>query len=81
MTIKIKEKDGIAFKLWLPTSLLKSKLILSIINKYSNDVDLSYLEKILPIIYTSITDYSKENGHFTLIDITSSDGASVKIKV
>ena len=41
----------------------------------------SAILNITPAIYKSLKKYIKENGHFVLVDITSSDGDKVYIKV
>ena len=80
MKLKIKEKDGFGLSLWLPTSVIKSKLFLRIISKRSDNNVKIYLD-VIPTIYKSLRKYIKENGHFVLVDITSSDGDKVYIKV
>lgn len=81
MRIKIKENDGFGLNLWLPTSLLKSKFILSLINKHCDNENIKIYIPLIPKLYKSFKKYIKENGHFVLIDITSSDGDKVYIKV
>ena len=80
MKIYIKSNDGHNIKLWLPTSLLKSKFILNNIKK-SGGTDIEPLMKLIPIIYKTLKKYIKEHGHFTLVDVRSSDGDKVIIKV
>lgn len=72
--------DGFNIKLWLPTSLLKSKFIIKRIIKHCGD-DNEQLMNSLPIIYKSLKEYIRENGHFILIEIQSFDGDLVQIKV
>ena len=80
MKIHIKSNDGYGIKLWLPTSLLKSKFILKNIKKHSG-IDIEPLMNLLPKIYKTLKIYTKKHGHFTLVDVRSSDGDKVIIKV
>ena len=80
MKIHVKSSDGHKIKLWFPTSLLKSKFILNNIKKYGG-TDIEPLMESLPIIYKTLKTYIKKHGHFTLVDIRSSDGEKVIIKV
>ena len=80
MKIHIKSNDGYGIKLWLPTSLMKSKFILKNIKKYGG-IDIEPLMNLLPKIYKTLKIYTKKHGHFTLVDVRSSDGDKVIIKV
>ena len=80
MKIHIKSNDGYGIKLWLPTSLLKSKFILKNIKKYGG-IDIEPLINSLPKINKTLKTYIKKHGHFTLVDVRSSDGDKVIIKV
>ena len=80
MKIYIKSADGHGIKLWFPTSLLKSKFILRNIKKYGG-IDIEPLMNLLPKIYKTLKIYTKKHGHFTLVDVRSSDGDKVIIKV
>ena len=80
MKIHVKSSDGHKIKLWLPISLLKSKFILNNIKKYGR-TDIEPLMESLPIIYKTLKTYIKKHGHFTLVDISSSNGEKVIIKV
>jgi hypothetical protein len=55
---------------------LKSKLILKLLNKYT---DTTYISDLLPILYYSLKKYIKLNGHFTFISIESNDGEKLEI--
>lgn len=79
MKIYIKSNDGHNIKLWLPTSLLKSKFILNNIKKYGG-TDIEPLMKSLPIIFKNLKKYIKEQGHFTLLEVSSGDN-QVLIKI
>lgn len=80
MKIHIKSNDGYGIKLWLPTSLLKSKFILKNIKKYGG-IDIDPLMNLLPKINKTLKTYIKKHGHFTLVDVRSSEGDKVIIKV
>ena len=80
MKIHIKSNDGYGIKLWIPTSLLKSKFILKNIKKHGG-IDIEPLMILLPKINKTLKAYIKKHGHFTLIDVRSSDGDKVIVKV
>ena len=80
MKIHIKSNDGYGIKLWLPTSLMKSKFILKNIKKYGG-IDIDPLMNLLPKINKTLKTYIKKHGHFTLVDVRSSEGDKVIIKV
>ena len=80
MKIHIKSNDCYGIKLWLPTSLLKSKFILKNIKKYGG-IDVEPLMNLLPKINKTLKTYIKKYGHFTLVDVRSSDGDKVIISV
>lgn len=80
MTLHIKDGKGFGVVFWLPTSLLKSKFILKNIKNHC-DTDIEPFIDLLPTINKSLKDYIKKNGHFVLVDIKSSDGDTVIIKV
>ncbi len=80
MKLYIKEDKGHELKLWLPTSLLKSKFIIRNIKRYGS-TDIEPFMDLLPMLYKVLKKYIKQNGHFVLLDIKSSDGDEVIIKV
>ena len=80
MKIYVNSSDGHKLKLWLPTSLLKSKFIINNIKKYVG-TDIDILMNSSPKIFKTLKAYIKKRGHFTLVDIRSSDGDKVIIKV
>ena len=80
MKIYVKSSDGHRINLWFPTSLLATKWMLKYAKKYvESDVEL--LIDSLPTIYKTLKKYIKKHGHFTLIDLISSDGDKVIIRV
>lgn len=80
MKIHINSDEGYKIKLWLPTSLLRSKILIKIIKK-KGGIDIKPLMDMLPIIHKILKKYIKKYGHFVLVDIESKDGNKVFIKV
>ena len=80
MKLHIKERESFEIKLWLPTSLLKSKLIIRCIKKHAGK-DVQAFITALPILYKELKKYIKKNGHFVLVDVEGSDGYKVFIRV
>jgi hypothetical protein len=48
--------------------------------KYCKGVNIDF-SKLMPLLYKSLKSHIKHNGHFVLIDVVSSDGDKVYIKV
>ena len=44
-------------------------------------IDIQPLMDLLPTFYKVLKEYVKKNGHLTLVDIKSSDGHKISIKV
>jgi hypothetical protein len=81
MRVKIKPAEGkITFRLWFPTSALKSKFVTKIMVKYCKGVNIDF-SKLMPLLYKSLKSHIKHNGHFVLIDVVSSDGDKVVVRV
>ena len=80
MKVYIKSDDGRPFKLWLPTRLIKSKLLWNAMLK-KGGVSLLPLRDNLPTMYKELRKYIKKFGHFILVDIVSAEGDIVIIKV
>lgn len=77
MIVKIKD-ESFRLKIWLPTTLLKSKFIIKIIKKHikiNNE-----LFDLFPLIYKELKKYIRKNGHFILIEALDDDGKFI-IKV
>ncbi|MBE6143604.1 MAG: hypothetical protein E7177_06460 [Erysipelotrichaceae bacterium] len=79
MRIKvISKEEKVKINLVLPTSLIKSKIILNKIKKYSGvDLDINTFKNM----YKVLKDYIKENGHFNLVEVITNDGEYIKIRV
>ena len=81
MKIKLKPSEGkFSFRLWLPTSMLKSKFIKNQIVKYCKGVSIDFTT-LMPKMYKSLKSYIRHNGHFVLVDVVSSEGDKITIKV
>ena len=80
MKLHIKSNEGYNIRLWLPTCLLKSKLIYKALLKTGGNSLLPLID-LLPKYYNHLRKYIKNNGHFVLVDIISADGDNVKIKL
>ena len=80
MKLHVKNSEGFGLKLWLPTALLKSKFIIKSIKKHS-EADIDELLNSLPLIYNALKEHIKKNGHFVLVDVESSDGDRVFIRL
>ena len=71
-------EERFKINLFLPTSLIKSKFIWNQVLKYGGiNIDKEVMKKA----YKVLKDYIKENGHFVLVHVVSSDGDIVKITV
>ena len=79
MRIKvISKEEKVKINLVLPTSLIKSKIILNKIKEYSGvDLDINTFKNM----YKVLKDYIKENGHFNLVEVITNDGEYIKIRV
>lgn len=74
------KEDNKIFKIYLPLFLLKSKFINKLIIKNVNNDNVSNL-LVNIISYKNIKHYIKLNGHFNLIEIYSSAGDIIKIRI
>lgn len=84
MLIRIKA-DGHNIHLWLPTSLLKSRIGYNVVK---NMLRHNQTESAMPIsreqvveMHTVIKRAIKEHGHFNLVEVESADGQKVLIRV
>ena len=79
MRIKVySPEEKVRINLLLPNSLIKSKLVWDSIKKYGN---IEFDRKVMKKVYKVLKDYIKENGHFVLVHVVSSNGDIVKISV
>ena len=80
MWIRIKTEDGPNFSIPVPLFLAGSPTILNMMSHYGG----SEAAKYAPIareLARELRRYVRTNGHFTLVDVESSDGTYVKITV
>ena len=79
MRIKvISKEEKVKINLVLPTSLIKSKIILNKIKEYSGvDLDINTFKNM----YKVLKDYIKDNGNFNLVEVITNDGEYIKIRV
>lgn len=79
MRIKvISSEDKVRVNLLVPTSLIKSPIVINSIKKYSGiEID----PKIFKNMYRVLKEYIKENGHFNLVEVNSKEGDYIKIRV
>ena len=80
MWIKIRTPEGPNLSIPIPLSLARSRLLLSIAAKFSSEETVKYLPYMRSMA-GDLKDYVRKHGHFTLVDIESSDGSTVKITV
>lgn len=84
MRILIKnQKDGPRF-LWfaVPLCLIKTKLAAKIICSNDKiDMDPAELHQRIKHAYKKLKRYTKEHGHFYLVEVHEKDGGVVKIRI
>ena len=80
MWIRIKQTDGPNISLPLPLGLLKSRLIWRIAEKHGGEEAAQYAPMAREMI-RELAAYVRANGHFTLVDVQTADGETVKIVV
>ena len=80
MWIRIKQTDGPSFSLPVPLVMLRSRLLWSIVEKHGGEEAAQYAPMAREMI-RELAAYVRANGHFTLVDVESADGETVKITV
>ena len=80
MRLYIKSGNGFGWNLWLPTALIKSRFVIKCIKKYGG-ADIAVLTNLSSATYKALKEYVKQNGHFVLLDVKSSDGEEVLLKI
>ena len=88
MKLKIKADKHNIF-LWLPTSLLKSRLVYNIIKcairndakKKDKPFEMPFDRQQQLQLYKALKQCIKDNGHFNLVEVESHDGERVLIRV
>ena len=80
MWIRIKTEEGPNLSIPLPLFLLRSPMVLNLAARYGGKEAAKYAP-MAGEIARELRRYVGENGHFTLVDVESSDGTYVKITV
>ena len=80
MKLYIKSDEGYKLNFWLPTSLIKSKLLCKALFQ-NKGVNIDAAINITPYLYKNIKKYIKKQGHFILVEIQSVEGYNITIKV
>lgn len=78
MKIKVKT-NTINITIPFPLGLLKSKFVIEQINNNTKDLNLN--PDIAKDVVDSIRKYIKENGHFTLCEVTTSENDHIVITI
>lgn len=66
---------------WFPTSFLRKKWIWKLVLKQNEETQIEDLINFFPIVYKSIRNYIKMNGHFELIYIENEQKSKISIRV
>ena len=80
MWIRIKQQDGPNFSLPVPLVMLKSPLLWSLVAKHGGEEAAQYAPMARAMM-RELSAYVRTHGHFTLVDVESADGETVKITV
>ena len=80
MWIRIKTEEGPNFSIPVPLFLIGSPMVLNLAAKYGGQEAAKYAP-MAGDIARELRRYVSENGHFTLVDVESSDGTYVRITV
>jgi hypothetical protein len=82
MTIKVLPKDGPKIRLWLPMGVLKWRVIYRALNKHSeSSFDFRALSQLMPKAVKELRGFIRRHGHFNLVEVRSSDGTYVLIRL
>ena len=70
-------------RLLFPTSMLKSRLMWKLIAKKAKDQSIDYKQAhlISRIVYRDLAKFIRKHGHFDVVNITSTNGEKVIIRV
>ena len=80
MWIRVNTHDGPRFSIPVPLSLAGSRFVWRMVAKY-NGGQTTDLAPYAADIARELRSYVRRNGHFTLVDVQSSEGDTVKITV
>ena len=82
MKILVKDEGKTVLRLWLPSSLIKSRRWVGILRRKTNypEDDVRKIQACMKDAYRHLKTYIKEYGHFTLVE-AQSDDSYVHIKL
>lgn len=80
MRIRI-SKRSYRFIFWVPTWFIRSKWFFRRIIKWEDEIEKEKFISFLPILTRELKRYVKIMGHFDLIDVKTSDGVRIYIRV
>lgn len=82
MKILVKDEGKTVIRLWLPNSLIKSRLWVRILRKKANfpEDEIRKIQACIKDAYRHLKTYIKRYGHFTLVE-AQSDDSYVRIKL
>ncbi len=77
------DTDGVHIKMWLPNSLLKSRILMMEFLKKAHMPEKSIENIVICVkgIYKSLKKYVKQYGHFTFIEVLDSEASHIVIKL
>ena len=79
MKLKIR-KNKYALIFYLPLSFIKSKLLFKLVMNKIDSKDIEISRDILLQLYKEIKKYTKENGHFKIVEVKH-EGCEIDIKI
>lgn len=81
MKIYISKRHRFVIYLWLPTAFVKSKWLWKRILSQAENVDCKEILALLPHLSKGLKSYISKHGHFDLVNVHSSDGVKVHIRI
>lgn len=75
MKILVKDEGKTVLRLWLPSSLIKSRLWVGILRRKTNypEDEIRKIQACMKDAYRHLKTYIKKYGHFTLVEAQSDD--------
>ncbi|MBO5994826.1 MAG: hypothetical protein J6Q41_04880 [Firmicutes bacterium] len=80
MWIKVNAKDGPHFSIPIPLFLAGTRPVINMMSKYGGPTMANYAPMAKDII-SELRRYVSKHGHFTLVEVISSEGDHIKITV
>lgn len=81
MKIYISKRHRFVLYLWLPTAFIKSKWLWKKILSQAENVDSKEIVALLPYLSKGLKSYISKRGHFDLVNVRSSVGVKVRIRI